>query len=113
MRHRLTDRYLQTVRAPTSGRLVVADTEVTGLSLRVTPNGTKSFVVRYRPRRQAQRNFTIPGTYPALSLADARQRARDIVAAAKRGIDLIADEQGRENERQKATASFRTIRDLA
>src|SRR6516225_8307470 len=112
MRHRLTDRYLQTVRA-TSGRLVVADTEVTGLTLRVTPNGTRSFVVRYRPRRQAQRNFTIPGTYPALSLADARQRARDIVAAAKRGIDLIAEEQGQEIERQKAAASARTIRELA
>jgi len=112
MRHRLTDRYLQTVRA-TSGRLVVADTKVTGLTLRVTPNGTRSFVVRYRPRRQAQRNFTIPGTYPTLSLADARQRARDIVAAAKRGIDLIAEEQRQDAERQKAAASARAIRELA
>jgi hypothetical protein len=111
MRHRLTDRYLQTVRA-TSGRLVVADTEVAGLTLRVTPNGTRSFVVRYRPRRQAQRNYTIPGTYPSLSLADARQRARDIVAAAKRGVDLIAEEHGLEAERQKAAATARTIREL-
>jgi hypothetical protein len=113
MSHRLTDRYLQTVRAPATGRLVVADTEVTGLTLRVTPNGTRSFVVRYRPRRQAQRNFTIPGTYPALSLAEARQRARDIVAAAKRGIDLIAEEKIQEAERQKAEATARTIRELA
>jgi hypothetical protein len=113
MRHRLTDRYLQTVRAPASGRLVVADTEVRGLSLRVTSNGTRSFLVRYRLPKQPQRSYTVPGTYPEASLADARQQARDIVAAAKRGIDLIAEERRQETERQKAAASARTIRELA
>jgi len=47
MKHRLTDRYLQTVKAPASGRLVVADTEVRGLTVRVTSNGTRTFLVRY------------------------------------------------------------------
>jgi hypothetical protein len=35
------------------------------------------------------------------------------VAAAKRGVDLIAEEQRQETERQKAAASARTIRELA
>jgi hypothetical protein len=35
------------------------------------------------------------------------------VAAAKRGVDLIAEERDQEVERQKAIASFRTIRELA
>src|SRR5690348_15326619 len=102
MRHRLTDRYLQTVKAPATGRLVVADTEVTGLSLRVTPNGTRSFVVRYRPRQQPQRSFTIPGTYPGVTLSAARTRARDIIAGAKRGVDLVAEEKRQEFARQHA-----------
>jgi len=82
MRHKLTDRFIQTVKPPTTGRLVVADTEVTGLSLRVTPNGVRSFLIRYRPRRQPQKSWTVPGTYPEVTLAAARQKAREIVAAA-------------------------------
>ena len=46
MKHRLSDRYLQTVKAPPAGRLVVADTEVRGLTVRVTSNGTRTFLVR-------------------------------------------------------------------
>jgi len=109
---RLTDRYLQTVKAPSAGRLVIADSEVRGLNLRVTPNGSRTFLVRYRLPHQPQRGYTIPGTYPGTSLAEARQRGRDIVAAAKRGIDLVADEKRRTADRQKAEASARTVREL-
>jgi len=112
MKHRLTDRYLQTAKAPASGRLVVADTEVRGLSVRVTANGNRTFLVRYRLPRQAQRAYTVPGVYPGTTLAEARQRAREIVAAAKRGLDLVAEEQRREAERQKAEATARTVGEL-
>src|SRR5215469_10471317 len=113
MRHKLTDRFIQTVKPPPTGRLVVADTEVTGLSLRVTPNGVRSFLIRYRPRRQPQKSWTVPGTYPEVTLATARQKAREIVAAAKGGVDLIAELGRLEAERLKAAASARTIRELA
>ncbi|HXU59969.1 MAG TPA: integrase arm-type DNA-binding domain-containing protein [Verrucomicrobiae bacterium] len=113
VRHKLTDRYIQTVRPPGSGRLVVADTEVTGLTLRVTPSGTRSFMVRYRPRLRPQRSYTVPGAYPMVTLAAARQRARDILAAAKRGVDLIADEKRLEAERRKTQAAARTLGELA
>ena len=64
MRHKLTDRYIQTVKPPGSGRLVVADTEVTGLTLRVTPNGSRSFVVRYRPPTAASEELHGPRCLP-------------------------------------------------
>jgi hypothetical protein len=79
----------------------------------VTSNGIRSFLVRYRLPKQLQRSYTVPGTYPETGLADARQRARDIVAAAKRGIDLIAEERRQEAERQKAEATARTVSELA
>ena len=113
MRHKLTDRFIQAVKPPATGRLVVADTEVAGLSLRVTPNGVRSFLVRYRPRRQPQKSWTVPGTYPEVTLATARQKAREIVAAAKGGLDLIAERGRLEAERLKAAASARIIRELA
>jgi len=113
MKHKLTDRFVRTVKPPTRGRLVVADTEVKGLSLRVTPNGTRSFLVRYRPRRQPQKAYTIPGAYPDTTLAAARQRAREIVSAAKRGADLLAEEKLSAAEQMQALASMRTVAELA
>jgi integrase len=112
MKHRLSDRYLQTVKAPPAGRLVVADTEVRGLTVRVTASGTRTFLVRYRLPKQPQRSYTVKGAYPGTSLAEARQRARDIIAAAKRGIDLVVEEQRREPERQRAEATARTVSEL-
>src|SRR4051794_7744634 len=92
MRKKLTKLYVDTVKPPATGRLVVADTEVPGLSLRVTANGARSWLIRYRVKgRPGQRPYT-PGPVSSVSLADARQRARDIIAAAKRGIDLIEQE---------------------
>ena len=44
---------------------------------------------------QPGQRCVVPGPYPAVSLAAARQRAREIVAAAKRGEDLAEDERKR------------------
>jgi integrase len=109
MKHNLTDRYLQTVKAPAIGRLVVTDKTVRCLTIRIS--GVRSFVVRYRLPRQGQRDVTI-GTYPEITLAEARQRARDIIAAAKRGIDIIAEERRVDAERRKEEATAQLVRDL-
>ena len=112
MRRKLTDRFIKTLRPPASGRLVVADSEAQGLSLRITPTAAKSWLVRFRLPRQPQ-TACVVGPYPAISLAEARERARDIVTAAKKGRDLPAEEKRLEAERQKAAATSRTVRQLA
>ena len=61
------------------------DAAITGLGLRVTPSGAKSWTVRYRVGRRLRRS-TI-GRYPTLSLADARAQAR----AALRDVALGRD----------------------
>jgi integrase len=87
MKKRLTDRFLAAVRAPSTGRIEIGDTEAPGLVFRVTSGGVRSWAIRYRPRGGAQRRTTY-GTYPSITLAEARQRARDVDAAASRGSDL-------------------------
>ena len=47
-----------------------------------------------------------------MSLADARQRAGDIVSAANKGIDLLAEEERQVEERRKAEARARTIQEV-
>jgi integrase len=117
MKTKLTDRLIRTRKPPASGRLIITDTAVPGLSLRINaastknPDGLRYWLLRYRPRYQEQRS-TVLGPYPALSLADARQRAGDIANAAKKGIDLLAEEKRQAEDRQKAEARARTIREI-
>jgi integrase len=117
MKTRLTDRFIRTRKPPATGRFVVTDTAVPGLSLRINPASTKNpdglryWLLRYRPRHQVQRS-TVLGPYPAVGLADARERAGDIVHAATKGIDLLAEEQRQVEERRKADVRNRTIREI-
>jgi hypothetical protein len=108
---RFTDRYLQTVKAPAIGRIEMLDTEAPGLVLRVTPNGVKSWAIRFRPKGGVQRRSTF-GTYPAISLADARSRAKDIAAAAARGIDLPGQENEAAEEQRRTHGRPATIAGL-
>ena len=108
---KLTDILVRSVKPPESGRITIIDTEVSGLSLRVSATGAKSWFVRYRPKKQTQRSVAIPGDYPTTSLAAARSRAQDILAAAKRGVDLIEEEKRQLTSVAKAVATKqRTVR---
>jgi len=117
MKAKLTDRFIRTRKPPTSGRLIVTDTVAPGLSLRINPPSTKNpdalryWLLRYRPRHQAQLSIVL-GPYPALSLAEARRRAGDITNAAKRGVDLVAEEKRQVAGQRKAEARARTMREI-
>lgn len=70
---------------PKDRRQEIPDSHCTGLYFIVQPSGKKGWQVRYRTTGK-HRRMTL-GAYPILSLADARQRARDALAAASEGRD--------------------------
>lgn len=70
---------------PTGKRQEIPDSLCTGLYLVVQPTGKKGWQVRYR-HSGTHRRMTL-GAFPVLSLAAARQRARDALAAAAEGRD--------------------------
>jgi integrase len=111
MRHKLTDRYLQLLKPPATGRLDIVDTGARGLVLRVTAKGVKSWAIRYSPKGAGQRR-TSYGTYPEVKLVAARERANDIAAAAARGVDLPAREAREREEQRKADNRPQTVADL-
>jgi integrase len=76
------------------------DDRLPGFGVRVTHRGKKSFVVRYH--QNGRRRRVTLGHFPALSLADARQRAKDTLYAVDRGEDPQAEKQA---ERQGATVA--------
>lgn len=66
-----------------------SDQEVIGLRLLVSKNGRKFFHLRYRYNNR-KRVIAI-GEYPAVSIADARQRANEYKNMLSRGIDPLLE----------------------
>jgi hypothetical protein len=74
---RLTDARVSAIAPPKSGRVEYPDDLVQGLRLRVGSSGKKAWIVRTRAGK-ALVNKTL-GSYPLISLADARDMARDFL----------------------------------
>lgn len=107
---RLTDKAVAAAKAEAGKRLELFDLACPGLILRVTDAGRKTWVVRYRTKDGRQPRLTL-GTYPALSLVDARDLALDAIKAAAKGGDPSADKK---RERTEAKAQpLKTLDDLA
>ena len=74
---------------PANDRYVLWDTELKGFGLRVTPNGVKTFIVRYRAgggRSGTLRQVTL-GRYGALTPDQARRLALQTLGAVSSGSD--------------------------
>jgi integrase len=84
----LTDRVVQQAKA-SRVRVEMADAVVPGLYLIVQPTGAKSWAVRYRIGRRT-RKLTLPGRYPVLALAKAREAARMALEGITEGQDPAA-----------------------
>ncbi len=80
----LTARFVDSVK-PTRSRTEYLDRDVPGLALRVTPQGAKSWSVLYRHHGRLRR-LTL-GSADVLTLAKARDRARDELYAVGKGAD--------------------------
>jgi integrase len=85
MRMKLTEIGVKRLQAPEKGRLEVWDTLLPGFGVRVTTSGQKTFMAMYRAHG-VQRRQTF-GTYPAVTLADARKLARKAFAQVAEGLD--------------------------
>jgi integrase len=109
----LTDRRLKALKAAQPGRRrIVWDAAVPGMGIRVTdkapPDRKGSFVLVARypgSKNPAPRRL---GDYPAMSLATARERARQWRELLRRGIDpSAAEERQRREEELRQTDTFR------
>jgi integrase len=88
----LTDKRVRGLR--TDGkRLEIRDSNVRNLVLRVTPGGCKSWSVQHRVKGRAGTQRITLGSYPAVGIADARGRARDVIRKLAEGRDPIFEKQ--------------------
>ena len=82
-RLKLTAMAIDKAEAPATGRLELWDIIVPGLGLRITATGHRSWTVLTRVDRKLTR-YTL-GAYPAIGLADARAKARELLHAIAKG----------------------------
>jgi integrase len=84
---RLTDTICKKLPAPPARHQIYYDDEVPGFGLCVTRNNARSFVIRYRRKRDGVERSMVIGDFPTWSTAQARQRAKEL----RRDIDVGAD----------------------
>lgn len=108
---RLTDNLIAGLPAATKGtRSEIRDDLVSGLSVRVTDKGKKTFVLVARfPGSQNPTRRAI-GEYPALSLKEARETAKDWLLLLRRGLDPKEElERVKTENLRKRTNTFSAV----
>jgi integrase len=86
---------------PREKRYEIWDSEVTGFGLRIGVSGTKTFVIRYRAEgggREAPRRYVTVGRFGALTVEQARKKAKELLAAATIGDDPAAERKAKRLE---------------
>jgi len=82
---KLTARTVENAKPPAFGRIEYWDAALPGFGLRVTDKGAKSWTVLYRAHGRLRRATL--GRYPTLPLAEARDRAREVLREVEKGMD--------------------------
>jgi integrase len=91
----LTARHVAAAKPPATGQLDLWDRDFKGFGLRLSAGGRKAWYVRYRVDGERRLRRMSIGGYPALSLADAREKARAALRDAERGTDPAAEKVAR------------------
>jgi integrase len=104
---KLTARNVPTLPPGDGARSEYLDEILTGLRLRVSPSGARTFGVAYF-RQGKLRRYTI-GRTPPLSLADARDIARRILADATKGADPEGEKLAARRKRSAGSMTFGTL----
>ncbi len=92
---------------PKAGRYTLWDTELKGFGLRVAESGTKTYILRYRPRvagRPRPRRFMVLGRHGVITPDEARAQAKAILGAVAAGQDPAKERsQGKCGDADRAT----------
>lgn len=84
----------------TGNRYTITDANGSGIAVRVSVAGSKTFIVRRRVNGQ-DRRITL-GQWPGMTLADARKAARAAHVSVDRGVDPVEQKRQRRRDAERA-----------
>src|SRR4051812_31464576 len=90
VKRKLTKSFVDAL-GPEDRDYVAWDTEIPAFGVKVTPKGRKVFLILYRPKGSPKAVKATMGAYGALTIEQARDQGRQIVAAALRGENPHAE----------------------
>ena len=100
----ITAQWIDRAKPPPEGRIDYFDERLTGLGVRLSQTGRKVWFVMYRVKGDPTKRRLTLDPYPGMSLADARDAARNVLAEASTGRD-----PGQEKQEQQRAATFRVL----
>ncbi|WP_417272726.1 tyrosine-type recombinase/integrase [Celeribacter halophilus] len=110
MKAHLTDALLRSIETPQKDRIEVSDTVRSGLRLRVYSSGRRTWLYEKRVKGGKKRKHTF-GTYPEVSIKEARMLALEIEIESMRGIDRILEAEAAAKEKDEADRNAMSIAD--
>jgi integrase len=96
--HRLSDKLIRSLPAPSSKTEILYDSDLPGFGIRLTPTGNRAFVLNYVVNRH-ERRMTI-GQFPAWSTTAAREEAKRLKRQIDIGIDPLEQVQSKSHAAQ-------------
>ena len=111
MRVELTPAFIKSLKKDPSRRIEISDTKRGGLRFRLNPIGKPTWLFQKKIKGGARRGFTL-GTYPEMTLAQARLAAQEIELIAGRGIDPVKEAEHEKKLRQSQKLAQRTVEDI-
>ena len=102
----LNARGVAAIKPPAGGQVDYWDTGLSGFVLRASAGGKMAWGVIYRNAEGRRRRVTL-GSYPAMKVADARQKAKDELGRISKGVDPAA-----EKKTERKAGTFNEFADL-
>jgi integrase len=104
----LTAKAIEAFEPDPVGAYRVRDLRCKGLALRVAPDGGKTWDLGFRIKHAGVRRLSL-GRYEDTGLEAARLRGNKITEAARKGVDFVADEAAKREERDQSFTVERLI----
>lgn len=100
----ITAQWVERLKPPLAGQIDYFDEKLGGFGVRVGVSGARSWFVHFRRAGETRKQRLTIGQYPTLTLAEARDRAAEILLRAKRGEDLVG-----ERKAEKGSPTFEGV----
>ena len=114
VKKKMTDRFIRSIVPDPTQRIEISDTERVGLRFRMSTKGNASWLYQKKIKNGARRGYKL-GSFPAMSLAEARSAALEMQIQAEHGVDLVQaakDTKGLLEAEELARRSVENILDL-
>ncbi|MBA1157963.1 integrase arm-type DNA-binding domain-containing protein [Microvirga mediterraneensis] len=109
MKKALTDILVRSIPAPASGRVEISDLRCTGLELRVSAKDARSWSFRFRDPQTGRVSRATLGSYPDVTLSQARTAADDMRRTVAAGRNPV--EEKRRARLEATTNTFQALSD--